>query len=97
MDVLSLGVPATEISEGYGAADASKSTYAPVQLEMCFDLFLGQMGQETLEYQCEAGCGKTHAVRRVQLATFPDVLVIHAKKFQLKNWVPTKLGMYSPS
>ncbi|KAG8221718.1 hypothetical protein J3R82DRAFT_2006 [Butyriboletus roseoflavus] len=87
MDVLSLGVPATE---GEGAADA---TYAPVPLEMCFDLFLGQTGQEILEYQCEAGCGKTHAVRRVQLATFPDVLVVHAKKFQLKNWVPTKLDI----
>jgi hypothetical protein len=31
-------------------------------------------------------------VRQVQFATFPDVLVLHAKKFQLVNWVPTKLG-----
>lgn len=89
-DVLSLGVPVTEISEGEGSA---KQTYTPVPLEMCLDLFLGNTGQETLEYQCEAGCGKTQAVRRTQLASFPDVLVIHAKKFQLKNWVPTKLGM----
>jgi len=88
MDVLSLGVPATEVSEG-----ASKPVYAPVPLESCLGLFLGQSGQEMLEYQCEAGCGKTHAVRRTQLATFPDVLVIHAKKFQLKNWVPTKLDI----
>lgn len=95
MDVLSLGVPATEISEGESAQDASKPAYAPVPLELCLDHFLGQMGQETLEYQCEAGCGKTQAIRQTQLATFPDVLVIHAKKFQLKNWVPTKLGMYS--
>lgn len=92
-DVLSLGVPATEISEGEGAADVSNPTYAPVPLGLCLDLFLGQTGQETLEYQCEAGCGKTQAIRRTQFATFPDVLVIHAKKFQLKNWVPTKLGM----
>lgn len=95
MDVLSLGVPAAEISEGEGAAAASKPTYAPVPLEMCLDLFLGETGHETLEYQCEGGCGKTYAVRQIQFATFPDVLVIHAKKFQLKNWVPTKLGMYS--
>ncbi|KAF8557222.1 ubiquitinyl hydrolase [Imleria badia] len=89
-DVLSLGVPATEIPEGEGAAG---QTYVPVPLEMCLDLFLGETGQETLEYQCDAGCGKTRAVRRTQLATFPDVLVIHAKKFQLKNWVPTKLDI----
>jgi len=87
MDVLSVGVPATEIE---GAGDASKPTYAPVSLESCIGLSLGQ---ETLEYQCEAGCGKTQAVRRTQLATFPDVLVIHAKRFQLKNWVPTKLDI----
>lgn len=94
-DALSLGVPATELPAGEGASDASKPTYAPVALKLCIDLFLGQTGQETLDYQCEAGCGKTQAVRRTQLATFPDVLVIHAKKFQLKNWVPTKLGTYS--
>lgn len=30
--------------------------------------------------------------RKAQFATFPRVLVIHAKKFQLVNWVPRKLG-----
>jgi hypothetical protein len=24
--------------------------------------------------------------------SFPDVLVVHMRKFQLVNWVPTKLG-----
>ena len=34
----------------------------------------------------------------MRFATFPSVLVIHAKKFQLVNWVPTKLGelLYHP-
>ncbi|KIJ33228.1 hypothetical protein M422DRAFT_183498 [Sphaerobolus stellatus SS14] len=31
--------------------------------------------------------------RRTLFATFPDVLVIHAKKFQLVNWVPAKLDI----
>lgn len=30
--------------------------------------------------------------RQSKFATFPEVLVLHAKKFQLVNWVPTKLG-----
>lgn len=30
--------------------------------------------------------------RTTRLASFPQVLVVHAKKFQLVNWVPTKLG-----
>lgn len=30
--------------------------------------------------------------RQSRFSTFPQVLVIHAKKFQLVNWVPTKIG-----
>ena len=30
--------------------------------------------------------------RQTKFATFPQVLVVHAKKFQLVNWVPSKLG-----
>jgi hypothetical protein len=33
-------------------------------------------------------------VRQARFATFPETLVIHAKKFQLVNWVPTKLGRF---
>ena len=33
-------------------------------------------------------------VRQARFATFPETLVIHAKKFQLVNWVPTKLGPF---
>ncbi|KAI0935508.1 hypothetical protein AcW1_000029 [Taiwanofungus camphoratus] len=31
--------------------------------------------------------------RRSRFSTFPQVLVIHAKKFQLVNWVPSKLDI----
>ena len=34
--------------------------------------------------------------RQLRFATFPDTLVVHAKKFQLVNWVPTKLGACRP-
>lgn len=34
------------------------------------------------------------ACRRTRLATFPRVLIVHAKKFQLVNWVPAKLGAW---
>lgn len=30
--------------------------------------------------------------RQTLVSSFPSVLVIHAKKFQLVNWVPAKLG-----
>ncbi|KAG1814654.1 uncharacterized protein BJ212DRAFT_1512291 [Suillus subaureus] len=109
MDVLSLGVPAQELADGevdtvagkqetatVGTSDESgpgKKRYRSVSLEQCLNLLLGPSGQEALEYQCEGGCGKVNAVRQMQFATFPDVLVLHAKKFQLVNWVPTKLDI----
>lgn len=104
MDVLSLGVPAQELpADEHGSEDRNKTEggstkgpettrYASVTLMQCLNLLLGPAGQEALEYQCEGGCGKVSAVRQLHFATFPDVLVLHAKKFQLKNWVPTKLG-----
>lgn len=102
MDVLSLGVPAHELpadehgDQSKAAGDSTKgptaTRYAPVTLMQCLSLLLGLTGQEALDYQCEGGCGKVSAVRQLHFATFPDILVLHAKKFQLKNWVPTKLG-----
>jgi hypothetical protein len=32
--------------------------------------------------------------RRLRFASLPEVLVVHAKKFQLVNWVPAKLGPF---
>jgi ubiquitin carboxyl-terminal hydrolase 5/13 len=31
--------------------------------------------------------------RQTRFATFPQTLIIHAKKFQLVNWVPAKLDI----
>jgi ubiquitin carboxyl-terminal hydrolase 5/13 len=35
----------------------------------------------------------THECRQTKFGTFPSVLVLHAKKFQLVGWVPTKLDI----
>ena len=34
-------------------------------------------------------------IRQTKFASLPEVLVVHAKKFQLVNWVPAKLGACS--
>lgn len=31
--------------------------------------------------------------RQTKFFTFPETLIVHAKKFQLLNWVPTKLDI----
>jgi len=88
-DALSLSIPAKEVMrmEG-GTEDTKKTEYEPVQLETCLKLYTQPDG---LEYKCPS-CNQTViAQKQTRFATFPDILLIHAKKFQLINWVPSKL------
>ncbi|TFK33774.1 ubiquitinyl hydrolase [Crucibulum laeve] len=85
-DVLSIPVPANE----KGKDADGKTLYEDVQLTDCLDAILGI---EQLEYSCP-GCKKgVDALKQTKFASFPDVLVVHAKKFQLVNWVPAKLDI----
>ncbi|KAF5371409.1 hypothetical protein D9615_009657 [Tricholomella constricta] len=89
-DVVSVAVPAVEVEVEAGKDEEGKTQYAEVQLTHCLDALLGS---EALEYACPA-CGKdVHALRQTKFASFPEVLVVHAKKFQLVNWVPSKLDI----
>ncbi|KAJ7256532.1 ubiquitin carboxyl-terminal hydrolase 14 [Mycena haematopus] len=86
MDVLS--VPVTAMESGKDAD--GKTLYTPIPLLACLDAVLTP---EALEYGCPS-CGTgVHAIKQAKFASFPEVLVVHAKKFQLVNWVPTKLDI----
>ncbi|KAJ7172145.1 hypothetical protein C8R46DRAFT_1084933 [Mycena filopes] len=86
MDVLSVPVPAVETGKD---ADG-KTIYTPIPLVACLD---GVFAPEALEYGCPS-CGMgVHALKQAKFASFPEVLVVHAKKFQLVDWVPTKLDI----
>ncbi|KAF8211850.1 hypothetical protein K438DRAFT_1902808 [Mycena galopus ATCC 62051] len=86
MDVLSVPVSAVESGKD---ADG-KTLYAPVSLGACLDAVLTP---EALEYACPSCAAGVHAIKQAKFASFPEVLVVHAKKFQLINWVPTKLDI----
>ncbi|KZT68491.1 ubiquitinyl hydrolase [Daedalea quercina L-15889] len=86
MDVVSVPVPARE----KGKEAEGKTLYEDVQLSECLDILTGP---EALEYTCPACQKNVIATKRSRFATFPQVLVIHAKKFQLVNWVPSKLDI----
>jgi ubiquitin carboxyl-terminal hydrolase 5/13 len=89
-DVLSIPVPARE----KGKDGEGKTLWHDVQLEECLGAALGA---EELEYHCPACARGVAATKSTRLASFPAVLVLHAKKFQLVNWVPTKLGLSLPT
>lgn len=86
-DVLSLAVPARE----KGKDEEGRIKYEDVKVEECLD---GVFGVEGLEYRCPKCDASVEARKQVGMKTFPNTLVVHAKKFQLVNWVPTKLGAY---
>ncbi|KAL6305707.1 ubiquitin carboxyl-terminal hydrolase 14 [Sparassis latifolia] len=86
MDVVSVPVPVKEC----GKDSEGKTVWEEVALKRCLDVLTGT---EALEYTCP-GCQKSVvATKRSKFATFPQVLVVHAKKFQLVNWVPSKLDI----
>ncbi|KAJ7709528.1 hypothetical protein B0H17DRAFT_228731 [Mycena rosella] len=86
MDVLSVPVPAIESGKD---ADG-KTLYTPIPLVQCVEAVLSP---EALEYGCPSCAKGVHALKQAKFATFPEVLVVHAKKFQLVNWVPAKLDI----
>ncbi|KAJ9476857.1 Ubiquitin carboxyl-terminal hydrolase 14 [Pseudozyma hubeiensis] len=88
-------------AEGVHAADASASApatapagnngateYEPVSLVECLDIFTAP---EELEYNCPSCCNKVTATKRTLFTTFPQVLALQVRRFQLLNWVPQKV------
>lgn len=87
---LSIPVPARPEMEVEVEGQTPETTYQTVQLEECFNNFTLS---EDVEYQCKS-CGKSEgAVKKVGFHSFPDVLVVNARRFQIINWVPTKLDI----
>ncbi|KAI9816666.1 MAG: hypothetical protein M1826_001740 [Phylliscum demangeonii] len=95
-DNLSIPVPARKISPGTAGKVSSdvvgpkSDEYAPVTLEECLDIFTAS---DIVQLTC-SGCGsKDGFSKRILFKTFPEVLAINARRFQVVNWVPTKLDI----
>ncbi|KAJ2233934.1 ubiquitin C-terminal hydrolase Ubp14 [Coemansia sp. RSA 1722] len=74
-----------------GGTQAQKQTFAPVSLKECLDLMTED---ETVEgYSCPECKCSTLAVKSTRFATFPKVLAMQVRRFELVNWVPQKLDI----
>jgi ubiquitin carboxyl-terminal hydrolase 5/13 len=72
------------------AEEGQEPKYKPVTLKECLDNFTAS---EIVELTCSA-CGSRDGFTKRQLfKTFPDVLVINARKMAVVNWVPVKLDV----
>ncbi|KAL7271134.1 ubiquitin C-terminal hydrolase Ubp14 [Rhizina undulata] len=97
-DNISIPVPAKQLKtpdvilDGEGGAEAGKEkkdSFEPVTLKQCLDIFTAN---EAVEFTCKS-CGGKQALKRQGFKTFPDVLAINCRRFELINWVPTKLDV----
>jgi len=89
--VLSVAVPAIKVPSLDDTEGEIRRAFALIELTRCVGDVLGNSGEQRLEGVSWVW-PKERSVR-VNMATFPEVLVMHAKKFQLVNWVPTKLDV----
>jgi ubiquitin carboxyl-terminal hydrolase 5/13 len=89
-------------------AKDEKVEFEPVELEECLDLLTAANPTEYKCPKCDKSVVAWQYVvsalsavgplidliarRSSRFATFPDTLVVHARRFQLVNWVPQKIG-----
>lgn len=94
MENISVAVPIkripqkdTQMAGGVAESDVKdKEEFEPVTLQQCLDDFTIA---ETVELTCSA-CDNKGFTKQSLFKTFPTVLAVNARRFEIVNWVPTK-------
>ena len=92
-DNISIPVPVKRrtlvVNEGSGN-EKPQDEFEPVSLKECLDNFTAA---EVVELTCPS-CGSNDGfLKRSLFKTFPTILAVNARRFELVNWVPTKLDV----
>lgn len=74
----------TTDSEG---KEKEKEEFESVTLKECLDIFTAE---EVVELTCGSCGSKDGFTKRTLFKTFPSVLAVNARRFEIVNWVPTK-------
>ncbi|GAB7366655.1 hypothetical protein MBLNU230_g8638t1 [Neophaeotheca triangularis] len=90
---ISVAVPITRLPQGDvqmgdGAEGDKKEDvqFEPVTLKQCLDDFTAP---ETVELTCPS-CDNQGFMKQALFKTFPAILAVNARRFEIVNWVPTK-------
>lgn len=94
MENISVAVPIkripqqdTQMGDGVKEADEKdKEAFEPVTLQQCLDDFTAA---ESVELTCSA-CDNKGFTKQSLFKSFPNVLAVNARRFEIVNWVPTK-------
>ncbi|KAL2132191.1 hypothetical protein VTI74DRAFT_4106 [Chaetomium olivicolor] len=72
------------------AEEGQEPKYKPVNFKTCLDTLTAP---ETVELTCSSCGSKEGFTKRQLFKTFPDVLVVNARKMAVINWVPVKVDV----
>ena len=95
-DNISVSVPvrrksATPITNDFEKTDALKGAdFQSVSMRECLDIFTSP---DTVELTCPSCSSKAGFTKQTKFKTFPQNLAMNARRFELVNWVPTKLDI----
>ena len=92
-DNISIPVPVrrkSSIANVASDGEKPKDEFEPVTLKECLDTFTAS---ELVELICPSCGSKDGFMKRSLFKTFPTTLAVNARRFELVNWVPTKLDV----
>lgn len=92
-DNISIPVPVRRklrVVNGEQGEEKRKVEFEPVTLKECLDAFTDA---EMVELLCPACGSQDGFTKRSLFKTFPTILAVNARRFELVNWVPTKLDV----
>lgn len=88
-DSIFIDVPLEKLPVEQGAEDVG-DRYKPVTLKECLD---NLTAPEKVELTCSSCGSKDGFSKRSLFKTFPEVLVVNARKMTVVNWVPIKVDV----
>lgn len=89
-DNISIPVPIRRISCKNNSKEGKKEEFENVSLKECLDIFTAT---DTVELTCPACGSEDGFLKSSKFKTFPQNLAVNARRFELVNWVPTKLDV----
>ena len=89
-DNISIPVPVRRRPSGKVAETTKGWEFEPVTLKECLDIFTTA---DMVELTCPSCSSKDGFSKQSKFKTFPQNLAINARRFELVNWVPTKLDV----